>query len=101
MGTALDAVRGMLEAEGGQTRFVDWLSNETTQTMIAAARALARPARPTQECNSDFQLGRTVGGNEIIDFLSAPHSLLRTLDAISRMPLADYGARALLDKGDA
>lgn len=90
-----------LNTTEGQARFVEWASNDFTQLVIMAAR---EACRPRALINPDataalYELGRSTGANEVVDFFSQPRSgaqdMLDKLDAL----VPDYGSREILRKG--
>lgn len=97
--TNADRLKNMLKTKEGGKLFLDWFSNEMTQTIIGAARERAKPKSPTRPIDSAsvlFEHGFCVGANSIVDFMSSPLGAKDDSEG-SREPIPDYGASHLME----
>lgn len=100
--TNVERVQKMLSTDDGRTKFLEWLSNEVTQAMIAAARELARPKPPATPVDASsilFSHGACVGANDIVDFISSPLVAVGTGERL-REPIPDYGSRKIMESAE-
>lgn len=100
MGTAIAKALAILDSAKGQEQFIEWSANPVTQAFLAAGRELARPQRPSEGLTTDFLLGKSVGGNEIIDFFLTPKGTMSEIkQALGRLT-PSYGAVGILKEGN-
>ena len=70
----VERVASLFTTASGQETFMKWLSDEVTQLMLSAARELCQPGIPAA-CDAGsigIALGKTIGANSIVDYLSRP-----------------------------
>jgi hypothetical protein len=84
--TKLETLMGTAE---GQSRYIDWLSQEITQSLL---QELRERIRPKLEAEATRELGRLSGLQEAIDILTHYRGA-RTQQGGAGLPSADYGAR--------
>ena len=94
-------VASMLANAEGQRKFLAWLADDVTKLLLEAARERARPEE-LQGPGADpygclYQHGRSVGANQILDFISAPQ-LSAAGAGKPRELVPDYGSKAILER---
>ena len=92
----VERVQRSLHTSDGQRAFLAWFKNETTQLMLAAVRDIARPkgVLMPDASVSLYEHGRSVGANEVLDFLTHPKENVDNPDNTTIKPT--YGREAIL-----
>lgn len=99
MSSALRRVSDLLSTNEGAKAFLDWLSMDTTQVMLRAARELALPKTVDGHDPTALILGfgKTLGANEVLDYLCNPADrgavAMRSAPSLGR---PTYGAQEIL-----
>ncbi len=100
--TALGRLEEILRGPDGERAIVEWYNNPITMEMISACRELSRPQHPngTEAHMGWLALGRTLGANSLVDFLMNPQGYLSDLRKSRQMPVATYGAAAIVKQNE-
>lgn len=69
-----EVLREKLSRAEGQESLLNWLEHPMTQLLLASAREMAEPRRPSADESADYVLGLSRGAFDIIRFLSSPHA---------------------------
>jgi hypothetical protein len=98
--TAIGDLIKFLGTAEGQGKYVRWFKSPVTRLFLAAGRELCFPQEPIAgERSSDFQLGKSIGGNVMLDVMVKPLTVCyRALE--QKLPEPLYGAQAIRDRGE-
>jgi len=89
----------LLKSTDGQKAYLAWATNDITRLVLDAAREMARPhavPTPIDPYAVIVAHGRSVGANEIIDFISSPGNYVSPTGNKPRELVPDYGSHKLL-----
>lgn len=89
----------LLGSTDGQEAYLAWTTSEITRLVLDAAREMARPfavSTPIDPYAVIVAHGRSVGANEIVDFISSPGNYVSPTGDKPRELVPDYGSHKLL-----